>query len=274
MSSARQSVLASVDTRSGRYYAREMTEAAPAEQAVEAETKKRLFHRIPTSLLVTLVGIALTAWLLPAFTKQWDDRQKARELQVSLVSQMSGATARALTEAHDIMVRTSDREAGQAKGGVTSALTAASWEPTPAPEKEWARSSIRIEAQLRSHLGDEPANGWRAYRHVVDRLLAYAAGHQFGPQADPYPAPLGDDLGKLNDSARQFYRDRLDVVGMLRHSTPGDEDTDLLVGVATELATVQDQALRYEEVLAHQVLNSHVAGYSTSSHDLIQNLIP
>jgi hypothetical protein len=248
-----------------------MTEAAPAEQTVATEKKKRLFHRIPTSLLVTLIGIALTAWLLPAFTKQWDDRQKARELKVALVSEMSGATARALSEAHDIMVRTSDRQAGSAKAGVPSALTEASWEPMPAPEKEWARSSVRIEAELRAHLGDKPANGWRAYRHVVDRLLAYAAGLPFGPQADPDPAPSGSDLEKLNESAHTFHTDRGYIGAQLQNGT---ETTESLVALTVELATLQDRLLKYEEVLARQVLKSHVAGYSTTSYDLLHGLVP
>src|SRR5258706_30058 len=74
-----------------------MTEAAPAEQAVEAEKKKRLFHRIPTSLFVTLLGIALTAWLLPAFAHQRDDRQKAQEFKAALAAQIAAATADAVT---------------------------------------------------------------------------------------------------------------------------------------------------------------------------------
>jgi hypothetical protein len=71
-----------------------MDEAAPPEAGTTAAEKKRpLLRRVPTSLLVTLLGIALTAWLLPAFTRQWDDRQKAQELQ----SHVAGFS----TDAHD-----------------------------------------------------------------------------------------------------------------------------------------------------------------------------
>jgi hypothetical protein len=38
--------------------------------------KKASRRKVPTSLVVTLLGIALTAWLLPAVTRQWDDRQR------------------------------------------------------------------------------------------------------------------------------------------------------------------------------------------------------
>src|SRR5690242_11337061 len=72
-----------------------MDEAAPAAGAA-VEKKRRLLRRVPTALLVTLLGIALTAWLLPAFTRQWDDRAKARELKASLASDIAAATARAI----------------------------------------------------------------------------------------------------------------------------------------------------------------------------------
>jgi uncharacterized membrane protein YcjF (UPF0283 family) len=88
-----------------------MTEAAPAEQAVEAEKKKRLFHRIPTSLLVTVIGIALTAWLLPAFTHQWNDRQKAQQLKAALAAQIAAATSQALIMSKQDARRTAELRA-------------------------------------------------------------------------------------------------------------------------------------------------------------------
>src|SRR3954468_13838267 len=74
-----------------------MTEAVPAEQAAAAEKKRPLLRRLPTSLIVTLLGIALTAWLLPAFTRQWDDRQKVRELHAQFADQIAATTAKALS---------------------------------------------------------------------------------------------------------------------------------------------------------------------------------
>src|SRR5436305_1490816 len=57
-----------------------MSEAAPAAAGVAAEKKRRLLRRIPTSVVLTMLGIALRAWLLPAISRQWVDRQKARDL--------------------------------------------------------------------------------------------------------------------------------------------------------------------------------------------------
>src|SRR5215213_208236 len=76
-----------------------MTGAAPQPGGVASERKRPLLRRIPTSLIVTLLGIALTAWLLPAITRQWDDRQKAHELKATLAADLASATARSLVEA-------------------------------------------------------------------------------------------------------------------------------------------------------------------------------
>src|SRR4051812_20833160 len=75
-----------------------MDEAAPGEAAAAAEKKRPLLRRVPTSLIVTLLGIALTAWLLPAIARQWDDRQKAHEIQAGLITDMASATARVLAD--------------------------------------------------------------------------------------------------------------------------------------------------------------------------------
>jgi hypothetical protein len=78
-------------------------EAAEPQATAEpqAEPRQRSWRRVkvPTSVVVTLVGIALTAWLLPAFTRQWDDRQKARELKAGLASDMGKSTATVLYQA-------------------------------------------------------------------------------------------------------------------------------------------------------------------------------
>jgi hypothetical protein len=73
-----------------------MDEAAPAEAGAAAGKKRPLLRRVPTSLIVTLLGIGISAWLIPAFTRQWDDRQKALELKVAVVAQIASATSQAL----------------------------------------------------------------------------------------------------------------------------------------------------------------------------------
>lgn len=72
--------------------------AASGQTTEKEQTPRRAGRRrrVPTSLLVTFVGIALTAWLLPAFTRQWDDRPKVRELQAVFADEIAASTTSAL----------------------------------------------------------------------------------------------------------------------------------------------------------------------------------
>src|SRR5439155_709944 len=47
-------------------------------------------------LLVTVVAALLGSWLLPQITRQWQDHQKALEIQTGLVSDMSTAVSSAV----------------------------------------------------------------------------------------------------------------------------------------------------------------------------------
>jgi hypothetical protein len=51
--------------------------------------------RPPKTLVLTVVGALFTLWVLPAFTRQWEDRQKAREIQSALVEEIAIASSEA-----------------------------------------------------------------------------------------------------------------------------------------------------------------------------------
>jgi hypothetical protein len=76
-------------------------ESAPAEGGESVQ--RRRWRRIPTPLIITLIGIVLSAWLLPAITRQWDDRQKAHQVKSALVTEMAEANARAFTGARRLL---------------------------------------------------------------------------------------------------------------------------------------------------------------------------
>lgn len=70
--------------------------AAPEETVAQEEMPRaeprRL--RVPTSVLVTVLVAALSVWVAPAFTRQWEDRKQARELQAQMAEDIALATAR------------------------------------------------------------------------------------------------------------------------------------------------------------------------------------
>src|SRR5262245_16834725 len=131
-----------------------MDEAAPAAGAA-AEKKRRLLRRVPTPLVVTTLGIALTAWLLPAFTRQWDDRQKAQELKANTVSQMAAATADAVLQSKRVQRQAAEGESVKGPfrslGAAGDARDRRALDDDAGLSDAWLHESIKIEAKLRAY---------------------------------------------------------------------------------------------------------------------------
>src|SRR4051794_19460716 len=111
-----------------------------------------LFGRVPTSLVVTVLGVALTAWLLPAFTRQWDDRQKAQELKASIASQIAAATADALVLSKKEQRRAAAFNRASLRSNTASTLAFRRSESVASRlDDAWLLNSIKIEAKLRAY---------------------------------------------------------------------------------------------------------------------------
>ena len=90
----------------------------PAERARESVSPNAVRPRlwwVPKTLLFTLFGAALSAWLIPAFTRQWQDRQKEREIKVALVSDIGDSTSDALVTSQYVANRAFPGGNGQAE---------------------------------------------------------------------------------------------------------------------------------------------------------------
>ena len=256
-----------------------MTEAAPAEAGAAAEKKRPLLRRVPTSLVVTLLGIALTAWLLPAFTRQWDDRQKAHELKTAMVADMASATAAALI------------------GGE------AVWAGRPVNKRRvadaWSLASLTLEARLRAYFGRDVINAWQVYSWMIDH---FADGHRAQAEAallsatnppglrlDPGAADAAalvlvtgggarpENAAEMSKIFPSFFEadphlllEKTAVGRLYRYLKPSlrAHETSLPYGKRAIEATL----LRFEEEIAREVLDGHAKGYSTS--DFLQDLIP
>ena len=159
-----------------------MDEAAPPEPGAAAEKKRPLLRRVPTSLVVTLLGIALTAWLLPAFTRQWDDRQKAHALAATIGEQMAASTARILEQTRTKLYRQNAPILMNRRVGEN--FFAPSFGQA---ETDWSVASARIEATL---LASYPSNlviRWRALRELVSGWVEWYdnIGHHWEPLDQP-----------------------------------------------------------------------------------------
>ena len=148
-----------------------MEAAAPESGAMATEqtAQRQLRWRIPTPIVVAVLGIVLGSWLLPAFTRQWDDRQKAGEVKATVVAQIASATGRALLEVHQATARPGPAPSSQI------------------PAAEWLVASMEIRARLRAYFGSEAVEQWALVSQYVTSSLSAAYRTSAGDAVIPNP---------------------------------------------------------------------------------------
>jgi hypothetical protein len=208
-------------------------------------------------LVVTLLGIALTAWLLPAFTRQWDDRQKAHDLKATLASDIATATARAVIRSR------------------IQARRSLSQKPAPfvqevATEERlvdaWLSDSIKIEAKLRAYFDSkELVSRLHAYDATMATLF-FLASAPLSP-GEREPRHLKHDAKTLG-MRWEALRDDLDII------RSGSESNCCAASAQSGFGEIIDAVLSQENKLIASIGGAHASGYSTNWRDLVHDLIP
>jgi hypothetical protein len=210
-----------------------------------------------TFLLKTLIVVLLSALLVPAFTRQWDDRQKARELKASMVSDIAAATAGALTAGYDSLFTKKLDYPGPDLGPVTPA------------ESAWSTASIQIDAKLRAYFSQQIVEDWRYYSVIVENIFLALVGPSYDRGSLPLPT-RGTRLAGLDAANGSLMRAMVARARYVhdRHRRGHPED------VTNHYIRFERQILRLEAEVADEVLAAHPSGYSTSAHDLFRDLTP
>lgn len=162
-----------------------MVDVALREPAAPARPIARFLHlvrrSIPKSLVIAVIGIGLSSWLIPAFTRQWDDRQKAGDLKAALVTQMATATGRAVLDAQAL----SNVNPGTRPSTARAAAV-----------KEWSVAALEVKARLGAYFGPAAVDAWEVVTYYVNATLSHAYGNAFVPGrlegSAPAPGPLQD----------------------------------------------------------------------------------
>lgn len=247
---------------------------APADAAPAASAERSGFRLpVPKAVLVTVLGFALSAWLVPAMTRQWDDRQKVHGLKAEVVAEMASVSARALL-------------AGEA---VWSGQQLTSRERKRV-ENEWGLSTLELEARLRAYFPRSVVTGWEIYAWAVDRFLdahspsasaALEAAVRSDAPLDPLVADAAAQLLTLDAdgpapsfgiSAGTPISDSKNIP-RLQKMLPEFERYKQIAPYARWTA-FEKRLLDLEQAVADQVLRSHVAGFSTTPRDLMNDLLP
>ena len=230
-------------------------------------------------MLVTLLGLALSAWLLPAMTHQWDDRQKQHELRAAVVADMASSTARALVGGEAIW----------------------SGQPLTAQERQrlasqWALATLGIEARLRTYFSPSAVTGFEVYSWAVDRFIrarnvSAAAALQDAVGSDvPLDPGVVDAAAQLlalsettsgpvpnfgvdpHSSTTISDKKNLKLLRkMLSPELAGYENGPIVVAKWTAL---EKGLLGLERAVADQILRSDATGFSTTTRDLLDDLLP
>jgi hypothetical protein len=210
---------------------------------------------LPKTVVVTAALTLLTAWVLPALSHQWQDRQRARELTAGLVSEIGKNTSHALVTSSFLTYNRFASSTDPSRPGFNQ-------EVYNQLDLEWRTSSAEVEAQLQAYFPDSVVERWRAYRTLVWgtyrlitdntstrprtlRTLRRVLGGEiqekhFAAMATPWWNKRGPDSRKAR--AAYFY-------------------------VSTAL-------LKRRSLVIDEILDSHPAGFSTRPRDLLRDLLP
>jgi hypothetical protein len=242
--------------------------AAPEETAAqEKPAREHRRPRVPTSVLVTVLVAAFSVWVAPAFARQWDDRQKARELQAALAQDVAASTATAIGDAVAVLAGAESRDA--------TALA-----------RKWDTARSRLEATLRAYYPLSVISQWYETSENIADL------HRIAPDVRESllfaeGKPRYNHEGILADYLRDlFYEPAWDYY----EPPPGDYERgiDLSAKYAKwvfDARVVEDPVDRLGRLLRRMfaqrvnttlrdVLETTPQGFSTTRGDLLRDLLP
>ena len=210
---------------------------------------------------MTLLGAALTVWLAPAFTRQWDDRQAARDFKVELAE-------RGLISGFQTIRDGARLAEGQGRYDVILG--------------RWREAELSTELKAEAYFEGSVVDDWQsADQHVQYFLLL----------SDDIAAARVEAVHLPADQRFQHRYDRIsEKLDLLKAPTPGDvgraptpEDVDraaqkLADDKANERAEGMEQVktwiLAKIETAADALLTAHPSGFSTTREDLVKDLLP
>ena len=128
----------------------------PSGERLPARARQWLTKPILATAAVTFA----TAWLFPALSHQWQDRQKAKELTAGLVAQVGSNTSQALVTSSFLTFNRFPSSSDSSKPGFNQ-------EVFNRLDLEWRTSSAEIEAQLKAYYPDGVIEEWRDYSELV-----------------------------------------------------------------------------------------------------------
>jgi hypothetical protein len=206
---------------------------------------------LPKSVLVTAAVTLVTAWLFPALSHQWQDRQKAKELTAALVSRIGKDTSKALVTSSFISYHRFPSAGDGSANGFNQQLF-------NRLDLEWRTSSAEIEAQLRAYFPKSIVSAWAAYADLVWRTYRL----------------ITDNQSTRPQTVKQLGEEFPDVPGwyIREMATPWQDRPD--TNARKAYFYVSSAVLERKAVVIDEMLASRPEGFSTRPQDLVHDLLP
>jgi hypothetical protein len=228
--------------------------AVRVEHATDKSESKRSLLRVPTPIVVTLLGALLTVWLAPAFTRQWDDRQSARDLKAALAEDMVSSAARTIREGAPL---------AEGQGRFDAILG------------RWLESGLKVQVREKAFFAAPIVERWKDMIQDVKYFLIVC---------DDVSRTLGQSQGMRPRGAAAVadyrYQRIADSLKLLAPTQAQAESAALQLAspLATTRAAGMDDVKSWMfakvEAVTDEVLSAQPSGFSTTRADLLHDLLP
>jgi hypothetical protein len=206
---------------------------------------------LPKTIFATIGITLLSAWLFPALSRQWQDRQKARELTAGLVSEIGEQTSQTLV--------TSDFfSAGRDPFVINGRFSQHLFNQL---DLNWRKANAQVEAELQAYYSDTILDRWKTYARLVQKTYFLATPDMY--QRAGTLAELREHFGEQN--WKRWHGALL--------ATPWVEKSSAVPQVVAYLH-VTDALSDEKAKLIDDMLDDHPAGFSTRPMDIVHGLIP
>jgi hypothetical protein len=233
----------------------DLTYEQPALRSQRRGSPGLLVRRRPwlsKSVLATVAATLATAWLFPALSHQWQDRQKAKELTAGLVSQIGSNTSQALVTSSFVTNNRFPSTSDPSKPGYSQ-------EEFNRLDLQWRTSSAEIEAQLQAYYPDAVVKEWRDYSDLV-----WGTYRLITDNKNSRPGTVKRLRQLFHGVVPGWYIDKMERPWM---DTPDP-------AARKAYFYVSQAVLARRSVVIDEMLHSRPSGFSTRPTDLLSDLVP
>lgn len=216
---------------------------------------------VPTSVLLTVLLAALSVWVAPAFTRQWEDRKQARQLQAQIAEQVALATA-------DLGQRINSFARAENLTGLTESELV---------KEYWQLKQAGIDVRLRAYFSPDMRSVWRTFNEFVE--------HEIGVVEMTKYVPPGD-TGDAYESEKDWVEDLLQQMNSLGRASgveppfgdPAETSEAWMARYESDPASAMGMLFAwmrgFVDEIVDRVMSEDPEAFSTTRADLLRDLLP